>query len=946
MDNAKLVSECLFSALRDLGPRRPFPRFVFRYSILFVVFILLALVPLFTTDRSLIWRVDTLEQVYVWFIAVGDFWRQVIKSFLSSGSFLLPTWNPYWAYGSDWYVALSSFLFDPFFLPSIVTPRDMAEIVFEITVIMRLYCAGLFFGVYCFTRRHPHNATLVGSFMYASSATGLIIFKQGFLINGLWLLPLLLIGSDRMIEQRKPLVLAFVVAGYFILQFYIAYAILLLMIPYCIMRHITFAGRFRAVPFMKTVLLYIATCLLGIGISGFVLIPAVSTLFGSERLTLVRSIPHLFEPRRYAALLTGMVTYFEAPDDAFVGLSPLGFLCLVLALMRPRRNVWIVLYALIFTLCLTVPAIGSLLNGMQYPGSRWSYALTFFACYVCVVMIPRWQSATRRQLRGAMAVSAAYFGVCYLLPLFATTLHYLLGIAGYLIIAYMILIKRASTSASERQVALVAPLVCGVLIFSIVCYWAYSAPNLGNQSGSQVDAGKAFKEQSRGSLSMFAGMVNYRDNGYAGRVETFDAPRNNGLVQKAPVLSRYNSFYNSSLDSLYTSLGISSAYLNYSFSDLDGRYALERLLDVRYVGGDSGVIRQAELKGYARGDLQGSCGYASTSSPLPIASVYERTVSKDSYDSLSQVERMEVLERAAVVDGPSVDRSTSSLVTFENEELAYTAEVQRDDSKVPEEVSFKNGTTLEVDSGDTVEFDFDDVPSGVEVYMVLDGIECGDIPYNRSGDSAYDFIRYSVDSFNSGKTTIFNLEASSCERTGYISMFDSTSPLFSGKKDWCINLGTSDGSMSSASLAFQTTGLYSFKSVKIVALPIKAQESALDSLESNAVVKSSTYTWNAYSADMEVRNSGKLFVSIPYSDGWSLYIDGKKTDIERVNIGFMGAGISSGFHRIEMRYETPGLALGAVASLISLGALAFEASALRARTPRSPRSHSLLSLRI
>lgn len=61
-----------------------------------------------------------------------------------------------------------------------------------------------------------------------------------------------------------------------------------------------------------------------------------------------------------------------------------------------------------------------------------------------------------------------------------------------------------------------------------------------------------------------------------------------------------------------------------------------------------------------------------------------------------------------------------------------------------------------------------------------------------------------------------------------------------------------------------------------------------------------------------------LCVSVPYSDGWSAYVDGEKVPIYRVNDLFIGLETSQGMHNIELKYVTPGLKLGIGVSILSI----------------------------
>lgn len=66
---------------------------------------------------------------------------------------------------------------------------------------------------------------------------------------------------------------------------------------------------------------------------------------------------------------------------------------------------------------------------------------------------------------------------------------------------------------------------------------------------------------------------------------------------------------------------------------------------------------------------------------------------------------------------------------------------------------------------------------------------------------------------------------------------------------------------------------------------------------------------------------GVLYTSIPYDKGWSVYIDGEKVqkdDILKIGQAMLGVNISRGSHTVEFEYNAPGLSLGIKISLFSL----------------------------
>jgi uncharacterized membrane protein YfhO len=67
------------------------------------------------------------------------------------------------------------------------------------------------------------------------------------------------------------------------------------------------------------------------------------------------------------------------------------------------------------------------------------------------------------------------------------------------------------------------------------------------------------------------------------------------------------------------------------------------------------------------------------------------------------------------------------------------------------------------------------------------------------------------------------------------------------------------------------------------------------------------FTQNSFDGSIAMFQKKMLFFTIPYDKGWQLKVDGKKQKLYLVNIGFMGAVIPNGIHKIELRFEQPHL---------------------------------------
>ncbi|MCC8138845.1 MAG: YfhO family protein [Lachnospiraceae bacterium] len=89
---------------------------------------------------------------------------------------------------------------------------------------------------------------------------------------------------------------------------------------------------------------------------------------------------------------------------------------------------------------------------------------------------------------------------------------------------------------------------------------------------------------------------------------------------------------------------------------------------------------------------------------------------------------------------------------------------------------------------------------------------------------------------------------------------------------------------------------------------------------SQGVMEDITVDGSYVSGTVQVEEGGSLlYTSIPYSEGWTAYVDGEEQEITPLLFGgFCGLELEEGEHTIEFRYFTPGLKVGAAVSVISV----------------------------
>lgn len=104
-------------------------------------------------------------------------------------------------------------------------------------------------------------------------------------------------------------------------------------------------------------------------------------------------------------------------------------------------------------------------------------------------------------------------------------------------------------------------------------------------------------------------------------------------------------------------------------------------------------------------------------------------------------------------------------------------------------------------------------------------------------------------------------------------------------------------------------------------LDVSAAENALKELASGS---SSTlnFSKNTVSGTYETENDSTVLLTVPYTDGWDLYVDGEKYDYSQIGDTFIGIDLSAGSHQIEMKYTTKHRNAGIASCVVGFGGFA------------------------
>ncbi|MCR5503676.1 MAG: YfhO family protein [Lachnospiraceae bacterium] len=355
-------------------------------------------------------------------------------------------------------------------------------------------------------------------------------------------------------------------------------------------------------------------------------------------------------------------------------------------------------------------------------------------------------------------------------------------------------------------------------------------------------------------------------------------------------LSEYWSTINREPVDFYRELGICDLKANSWITGLDERPVLFLLASVRYHIAHEND-RAEELFGFGETGT-GPGGTYENEYTLPVGYTLPGTLDPAAFDALDAVRKEQALVCGALVDG-----ETESIPEITPEEAVKEcafrilppegAEEEKEGETFPRRLSFpETGGSFRLDA---------DVPASSAVFLCLHDStlfepEHTDVSVTRKSEHSVhsDGGRLMSDRYKWGtrrEYTVFYLGITEDEQNGITLRFSEKCELDPGD-------------------------------LSVLAVPTAYYERMF--AEMNRYVLEDAYVGNdIVTGRIEVPENRILQFSIPYSRGWTVYVDGEKKDLMRSDIMYMAVPVTSGSHMIELRYRTPLLFEGAAVSLIT-----------------------------
>jgi Predicted membrane protein len=109
---------------------------------------------------------------------------------------------------------------------------------------------------------------------------------------------------------------------------------------------------------------------------------------------------------------------------------------------------------------------------------------------------------------------------------------------------------------------------------------------------------------------------------------------------------------------------------------------------------------------------------------------------------------------------------------------------------------------------------------------------------------------------------------------------------------------------------------FTFDKTQLWALDIAKYEKTISKIKKTPV--STQIVKNGLEASYHSKQSGDIFITVPYDKGWTAKLDGKKVDLKEAQTGFMKLSVPSGKHKITMKFIPQGYKTGLIAFLLGI----------------------------
>ena len=782
---------------------------------------------------------------------------------MQNGDSLFYTWDG--AAGSNFWNLIAYYGASPLNILLLVCPAKFIVEGVTVILLIKIGLAGAFMCIYLKeTGKHYDMATAAFATLYALCAFVMGYYWCIMWMDAVFLLPLVMLGLQRIIQGRNPALYCIALALTVFCNYYISIMVCIFILFYYPASYFILVkggGRRRCI---VTTAKAVGYSLLAIAMAAVMLLPAYRSMQYTYYIDSVMPDTWTFYNNAIDVLNQllpfSQLTYREGMPNIYCGL--LVVMLIVFYIVNKtiglrEKSINLAFLTFLF-LSLNINKLDFIWHGFHFP-NQLPFRYTFVVSFILIGMAYKaFRKIDQVRVNTIWAAMAGILGWYVLAQKFMSenidnvNVYFYLGAA--LLICYTIILAAYRKGRLRRDTMILLTAI--VIIVEMGCNVSISFNKVGNSDRdyyfSNYDDVRELVEQVDGQLA---------------RVELDD-----NFILNTPALyhykgvSQFSSSINAEATYLMERIGIEGEPGKNRYNYNPTNPVTNAILNVKYLIGKSSAVEDSDF--------------------VEISRAGESTLNENKYPlALGYVTANSIWTWDVDLDNP-----------FRVLDDYIRAATDNECRSVFEELQFNR-----IDSDNMT------VSGNGEGAWITE-------PDNSGSSSAVN-ISYTAD--KTQKYYVF-VEAESCES---IDVTKEDSDYYESIRSDCgsvINIGeVKEGQTFSINIGYEE-GHSGGIIAHVCSLDYDKWNKAYDIISATTMdIVDWDETYVKGSVDMD--KSGVLVTSIPYEAGWTLEVDGMKRSIEQLaGNEFIAFNLSPGKHTIELKFRPPGLAAGALISLMAV----------------------------
>ena len=887
------------------------------YSLSFICLSALVFSAFWLFDKSLVLDFsDPKRQHYPALVYFGQWGRRIIKN-IFSGNFSIPLWDFSIGYGADIITTFNYYcLGDPLNLFAILTPTVYTGYLYTFLILLRMYISGIGFYLLCKHFKVDNKIALFTALLYAFNFFNLRAGTMHiFFLNAPMYLPFLILGIEKIFCKAKPFVFIISVFLFTISNFYFAYVLILIAVVYVIIRFFCADGKKTFSSFFITVSKFFSFGLIGILLSAFILVPLILVYFNNTRSSAGVNLPLFYDFNYYeqffADLLGNGINHWRVN-----GIHPLGLLSVFYIYTKKKQfKTQKVLFST-FTLFLLFPVFGYVFNAFIYPSNRFCFAYHFLLLFITALNLKSIINSKIEEKTRLFIIYGIYLFISVILFKISQTSTYIQLILLSLILFVLTLGDKIFTKnvfiRTEKTIIALG------IVSTIITSHFYFSPTQSNRLYDYFDNNKINESYNNTLTGAFKNTLRKNKDFYRLQTENQDC-YNMSVMTHTNGTNYYFSYCADNIPVFLTEIEALN-YAPYVYYGVDNSAFLSALASVNYYSAPKNAIPPYNYK-----PIKAKKNYKLyyNDKSLPLGYTYDYYMTVDEYNKLSSVEKREGIIQNVLLE--------DKIDSFNSNNYSITSQTVPFEIKYPKSISVTDTGFYVKSANSKITLDFAG-KENCETYVRIKNFNGQHLNSfelkkalpkeynNRIPQTALDKAMANYKQLRSSSIKNFYIDFRSKIRSKEIILCNPEYKFYNGIHDFTVNMGYSEKAQNSITINFPTTGFFSWDSIEIYCQSMDNYESYIDNLTQNTLENIKIYD-NSVEGTIELDTKKILCLSIPYSDGWTAYVDGKETEILTANTWSMALILKEGKHDIVLKYTTPGLKIGIAISFVGLCAL-------------------------